>query len=276
REDIHGQVVFEATRAFYDVLLERKRIALARESARRAEDLPGSPSVQLLRGRLRRDLAERRRAAEKSHLAFLDALGVELYSSLDVSGELSTQPVDLDLAVLLARAQQSRPEIRQTGYQQEIDRLAVNLSLAERYPIVALGAGYELNDRKFPLETTQWNASVNFSLPLFDGFANRAQIRQRRLQANESRIRRTEVEDSINFEVRESYGDLMHWQEELTLRRAEMERAETAARAAGRSGDAPVLEAWLLETRDAYWTAVHGHVVALAKLEKAVGRPLKE
>jgi outer membrane protein TolC len=46
------------------------------------------------------------------------------------------------------------------------------------------------------------------NLPIFDGFASRARIRQSRLIASQNRIARAEVEDRINREVRESYNDV--------------------------------------------------------------------
>lgn len=286
QEEVRGEVVFEVVKAFYDVLLRRKQILIHEEAASALEALAspaGDPArqgeIRSLQTQVRRHLSEKRREEERSRLAFLNALGLELYTRVGLEGKLETAPVSPDLAKLLAWAQESRLEIRRTDYQKEMDRLAVSLSLSERYPVVSLGAGYELNDQSFPLETTQWHASLNVSLPLFDGFSSRARIRQRRSQANQSRLRRAEIEDRVNWEVRESHGDLMYWQSEMARRQEDLERAQSAAAALKKSRD-PVDAArgavWLLEAQEAYWQSVHAHRVSLAKLEKAVGRPLGE
>jgi len=287
-EEIRSQAVVDVTKAFYDLLLSRQKIDSTENAlgtvdsmVRRLSGSNGVGRAQALsvQAALRRRLAEDKRTAEKAYLEYLDNLGVELYTTVGLEGKLEATPVSMDLAKLLAWAQESRLEIRRTSYQQEIDRLAVNLSQAERYPIVAFGASYEMNDAEFPLQTTHWNTTLNVSLPIFDGFASRSRIRQRRHQANQSRILRAEVEDKIQAEVRDSYTDVVYWQQELEPRNAERKKAKDAADAVERGSDyagRAQAEAWLLDAEEAYWTAVHGHKVALAKLEKAVGRPLKD
>lgn len=287
-DEIHSQVTLDVVTAFYDLLLVRKQIALTKTVADRVDKLtrgvgPDSPArfaeKSALTARLRRALAEKEHRERDAYLRFLETLGIELYTSLDLTGEIETQTIPLDLPKLLAWAQQFRSEIRRTDFQKEINRLAVNLSMAERFPVVALGAGYEFTDPEFPLLNTQWNATLNVSLPLFDGFASRARIRQKRAQANQSRIERTELEDKINLEVRQAYGDVMYWQNEMAMRGVE---EKSLSQAAGRLGDSSDglsrarLALDLLDAQEASWTAVHGHRVALAKLEKAVGRPLRD
>jgi outer membrane protein len=287
-DEIRNEVLFNATKAFYDVLLWRKQIRLAEDALRKVEALsaqisPGDArrrgEAEALQSRLRRGLSEKQRESGRAYLDFLNTLGVELYTRVDLQGELETSPVQVDLPRLLAWAQESRLEIRQTDYQKEIDRLTINLSQAERYPVVALGAGYEINDRKFPLKTTQWNTTLSVSLPLFDGFSSRARIREKRLQVNQNRLRRTEIEDKINLEVRESHADLIYWRDEMQIRKAELDRADNTHLNLQKKkdpADLALAEEWLLQARESYWTAVHGHRVSLARMEKVIGRPLKE
>jgi outer membrane protein TolC len=272
--------------AFFDVLLAQKRLALTQETERnlaaRAEIVrPGDElargTLDVLRTRLRRERAERRREEERATLAFLSAVGLELYTRVGMSGELETSPIREPLAKLLARAQEVRLEIRGTEYQREMDRLAVNLTESERNPVVAFGAAYELNNDRFPLDRSFWNATLNVNLPIFDGFASRARIRQTRLLADQSRISRASVEDRINREVRETYGDVLFWQSEIENRKADLGRiSDLVTRlGAGRNAAerAPMLSE-LLAAEEAYWESIHGHRVARARLEKAVGLPL--
>lgn len=284
-EDIASRVKLDAVTAFYDRLLADRRLALGEEARRELEILARSARGDALAeavleaqaSRLRRGQAERARQRDNAALAFSAVMGVELYTRIGVVGELTTAPVSLDLPKLLARAQESRLEIRGTEYQREIDRLGVNLSESERFPVVAFGAGYELGNTEFPLDRSYWNATLNVNLPLFDGFASRARIRQSRSAANQSRINRASIEDRINQEVREAYGDLIFWQAEMAERKADVERLNglyaklAGARAAT---DRAALRLEILEAADTYWTSVHGHRLARARLEKAVGMPL--
>jgi len=70
----------------------------------------------------------------------------------------------------------------------------------------------------------------------------------------------------------------MYWQEEMSQRSDEMARAQKSLRDLQGSRNIPVrasAESWALEASQAYWESVHGHRVGLARLEKAVGRPIQ-
>ncbi len=287
QDEVRGQVAFNAVKSFYDVLLARKQKALAEEAAQRADSFlertpawdEGTRAVwEALQGRFRRNLGERRRAEQKAYLDFLNTLGLELYTQAALEGPLESKPVNLDLSRLLAWAQESRLEIRATDFQREIDALAVNLLKAERYPVVALGGAYEYNDPTFPLRTRFWHTTLSVSLPIFDGFSSRSRLRQTRFQVDQNRVLRGQVQDRINTEVRDAYADAVYWQDEMGLRSDEMHRAGQALKDLQHSRNIPAraqAESWALEASQAYWESVHGHRVALAKLEKAVGRPLQ-
>jgi hypothetical protein len=211
-------------------------------------------------------------------LAFLSAVGLELYTQVELGPEL-WKPCRSRNPWRNCWPGLKRPglEIRGTEYQREIDRLAVNLSESQRNPVVVFGATYELNNEVFPLDRAFWNATLNVNLPIFDGFASRARIRQTRLIASQNRISRAEVEDQINREVRESFGEVQFWQSEMHDRKTDLDRlqklmAKLGARRA--PADRAPLRSELLASEEAYWESVHGHRVARARLEKAVGLPL--
>lgn len=286
-EGLRGEVTLSAVKSFYDVLLARAQKALAEESSVRVDTFlaktpswdEGTRSVwEALQGRFRRNLAERRRAEAKATLDFLRTAGLELYTRVDLQGSLASSDVRLELPKLLSWAQQSRLDIRATDFQREIDQLAVNLSKAERYPVVAVGGAYEYNDPEFPLKTQLWHATLNVSLPIFDGFSSQSRIRQARYQADQSRILRSRLEDEINGEVRQSFADVEYWQQEMSLRADEAARARQALKDLIGSRNIPArasAESWALEAGQAYWESVHGHLVSLARLEKAVGRTIQ-
>ncbi|MHB9156238.1 MAG: TolC family protein [Endomicrobiales bacterium] len=115
----------------------------------------------------------------------------------------------------LSGAVQYRPELRQTQFQETIDSLRVNLSLTERYPTVTLGASYEWIGEKVPLDKSNWNATININVPVFDGWASWARIRQRKYQAREGKIRRSRIEDQIRFDVRQAYTDYSFWKKQI-------------------------------------------------------------
>jgi outer membrane protein TolC len=281
-ESIRGQVTVDAVRTFFDVLLAEKRWALADQTRQEVVAMsarargPDATTLNALASRLRRRQADARRGLEAARLAYLSAVGLELYTTVELTGDLTTTPVQESLPKLLARAQEARLEIRGTEYQREMDRLAVNLTESERNPVVVFGAAYELNNSDFPLDRAFWNATLNVNLPIFDGFASRSRIRQSRLLASQNRIARAEVEDRINREVREIYNDVMFWQSEMGERKADLDRLLGVSKTEGNhsAADRALSRTELMEAWDAYWESIHGHRVARAKLERAVGLPL--
>jgi len=289
-EEVRNQVLYQTTRAFYDLLLERKRIRFYEELNRKVQDVGASlpatsealMDVRKKQRDLRRELADLKRREEKAALTYLSIIGLELYTKIDIVGELKTAPLPLELQKLLAWANEHRLELRRTEYQQEIDKVAVSLSMSERYPTVSFGAGYQVDepdDRVFPRseKTSNWVATLNVSLPIFDGFSSRARIRQSRIQANQNQIFKAEIEDQINREVREAFVDFQFWQSEMAIREQELKNLE-ASISSGASGknvmDRIRAEESILEARLSYWEAVHGHILAVARLEKAVGKTL--
>jgi outer membrane protein len=284
-ETIRGEVTVNTVSAFCDVLLAQKRLQLVeiaqsdiKSSAKtvRSQDDVGRATLNVLAARLRREQATQQRDLDRASLAFLSAMGLELYTHVELIGSLETTPVQEPLAKLLARAQEARLEIRGIEYQREIDRLAVSLSESQRNPVVVFGAAYELNNAIFPLDRAFWNATLNVNLPIFDGFSSRARIRQSRLIANQNRMARAAVADRVSREVRESYGDVVFWEEEMENRRKDLEDVLRVLGSLTRGSDvvrrAP-LRTELLVVEQAYWEAVHGHRLARAHLEKAVGLP---
>ena len=161
-------------------------------------------------------LSKLRHEYEKQKLKHLKAVGLELNTTIDVKGELSAPAEEYDLNKCVAWAKNYRPELRQTQFQETIDSLRVNLSLAERYPTITLGANYgRLGDRS-TLDMTNWNATINFNLPIFDGWASWSRIRQRKFQAREGKIRRSKIEDSVAAEVMEAHLDYVFWKNRIS------------------------------------------------------------
>ncbi len=156
-------------------------------------------------------LMKLRHEYEKQKLKHLETLGLELNTMISIKGDILAPTEEYDLNKCLAWAKNYRPELSQTQFQETIDSLRVNLSLAERYPTVTLGANYERLGDRMPLDMTNWNATINVNVPIFDGWASWSRIRQRKFQVREGKIRRASIEDEVFADVREAYLDYAFW-----------------------------------------------------------------
>ena len=153
---------------------------------------------------------------EKAKLVFLNSIGAELNTEFDLRGEILAPSEEYEYNKCLAWALEYRPELRQTQFQEAIDSLRVNLSMAERYPTITTGANYEWIGNQFPLPKTNWSATVNLNVPIFDGWASWSRIKQRRFAVREGKVRRSKIENQISLEVKQAYLDFVFWKERLS------------------------------------------------------------
>ncbi len=285
-EALEGQVSSAAKEAFYDLLLaqEKKRLyaeALGGLQAGQRQTAGGSAGEQLQweseAALLRADSSRAELEEQERLLAYLHTLNLELNTRVALKGELVTHPVDIDLQRMLAWSTQYRAELRQTEFQEELDALGISLSLAERTPTIGLGATYERTGDDVSLPTANWAGTVNVNLPvsLSDMFYGWAKVRERRAQYRQATLKYAETSDQIQMQVRQAYMKYRFWQNELSPRENELRRIQSLVESV-RGGALERVRAkrlWVA-SKLRYLEAVHGHLTALAELERAIGHPL--
>ena len=289
-EALQTQVAAGAKESFYDLLFaQEKRRYLSdllkkcdalssREGASLTEQLRLESEIALVRSRA----SEAAQAAQSAERAYLQTLNLELNTTVSLKGGLETHPVSLDLAKLLAWSTQYRTELRQTEFQQELDALGISLSLSERQPTVGFGASYERVGNDIDLPTGNWAGTLNVNLPvsISDLVYGWAKVRERRAQYRQATLKHAEVQDQIQLQVRQAYDSYLFWQSELSPRRQSLARLETLLESVrkqkSRAAERLEAERIVMEARVRFLEAVHGHLVSLAELERAVGKPLNE
>jgi len=291
REAVRVQVSGAAKEAYYDLLLAQEKSRAYKDVLKRLESyMHRAPSASLEGIRMEKEFASLREdtgqaalAEDESRLAYLQALNLELNTAVSLKGELTTQPIELDLQKMLAWATQYRAELRQTEYQEELDALGISLSLAERTPTIGFGASYERSGHDVGLDTSgDWAGTLNINVPLSfsDLFFGWAKVRERKAQYRQATLKHAEADDQIQFQVRQAYTKYRFWQSELLPRETESRRAQAlveSLRAKEAHGlDRLEAERFLLESHLKYLEAVHGHLDALAILERAVGHSLSQ
>ena len=287
-ETAKKDVILSVTTSFYDVIFKQRTLDQYRESCKELTALldrmkgggAGRLALEQEVARARRAASDQEQQVENARLAFLNEVGLELFKRVEFKGVLEVKPVTIELDKLLAWAVESRPELQATRTEEEVDQLSVDLSLAQRNPTVAFGAGYELRDSDLALRTSNWNATVNLNLPLFDGFSTLSRIRQSRDQAELGRVKKAKLQDQVLLDVRQAYQECLHWQDEIAIRQKESQRVDDLASSYSLS-KAPLSEwlqyhSWRLETHVERDQAIYEHTIARAKLERAVGRPLND
>jgi len=155
-----------------------------------------------------------------------------------------------------------------------MDALGVKLSLSARSPTITLGAHYEYADENMNFSNRNWNTTLNFNVPIFDGWASGSRVRQKSLQLEQGQLRRKDIEDSIRLELRKSYNDYNFWLKELSEREKKYKQYGEMIESIT---DATLLMEVYVSRFQAgldYISAVYEHLVCRASLEHAVGKPL--
>ena len=218
---VKNKVILDVKKSFYACLKAREKIKACESAISAVKNIiEKNPSAKARwayeLNSMNFSLLKFRHEYEKQKLKHLETLCLELDTSIEINGELSPPAEEYDLNKCLAWARNYRPELSQTQFQETIDSLKVHLSLAERYPTVTLGANYERLGEQYPLDMTNWNATINVNVPIFDGWASWSRIRQRKLQVREGTIRRARIEDEVDAAVREAYLDYAFWKNSIT------------------------------------------------------------
>jgi outer membrane protein TolC len=296
-EALQTQVSAGAKQAFYDLLFAQEKQRYLADLLKH-RDLPagqaGQPSsteggslteqlhLESELAQIRTRASEALQAEQDAERAYLQALNLELGTTVLLRGDLETHPVNLDLAKLLAWSTQYRTELRQTEFQQELDALGISLSLSERQPTIGFGASYERTGNDLDLPVFNWAGTLNVNLPvsISDLVYGWAKVRERRAQYRQAILKHAEVEDQIQLQVRQAYDHCRFWQAELAPRQQSLQRLQALLSAMQRQKARPSerleAERIVMEARIRFLEAVHGHLSDLAALERAVGKPLNE
>jgi outer membrane protein TolC len=282
RDSVKMDVRLQVKEAFYRLLLAQEKSAGYAELSTQVSGLGSDSSLgawdaieaQTVLAAARARASEAAHELEAARLTFLKTLNLELDTPFRVTGALETKPTSIEVEKAVLWAMDLRPELQSQTFKAQMDAIGVNLAMSRRYPSVFLAGDYELTAQDFPLNKNNWDVSVGFKLPFTYDFWS--QLQQKRAEQRQGQLTRAELQDRVRLEVRQAAESLRYWQEELPKREEQWRRIEDLYRAAsGKAGS--VLSKirarqGLTDMRLSYLAAVTEHLLAQARLERAVGR----
>jgi len=198
-----------------------------------------------------------RNTREHAHLDLLRSLALPVGTEIVLTDSLSPaaggEPLP-DEASLVAMAIRNRPDILAEDQRVRAARQGLSAIKAERLPSLGLVADDGIigkNGAKL-LNTYTWGLQV--SLPIFDGFRREARVQEQQSVIKEAEIRRHDLEQQAQVDVRGALIDLAGAREQLgaaaeRLSLAEQEVSQARDRFnAGVAGNADVVNASLALT----------------------------
>ncbi|MEO8579802.1 MAG: TolC family protein [Gemmatimonadales bacterium] len=205
----------------------------------------------------RASLLSSRNARDHAHLDLLRSLalpvGTEIRLADSLSEAVAGEPVP-DEATLVAQALHNRPDLLAEEQRIQAAKQGLSAIKAERLPSLGLVADDGIigkNGAKL-LNTYTWGLQV--SIPIFDGFKREGRVQEQQSVIKEAEIRRRDLEQQAQADVRGALLDLSGAGEQLDaaterLQLAEQELAQARDRFnAGVAGNADVVNASLALT----------------------------
>ncbi len=141
----------------------------------------------------------------RSYFNFL--LNRDLEAVIEVDSNLVMSDGYLDnIPELQERALAHRTELDQLDYAIESQTHLLNLQQGRKLPIISLGAqaGYQGFGYDFSADQDYALLSINFELPLFNGFQNNTRIQQSKININKLKLQQQDLENQIKMEVIEA------------------------------------------------------------------------
>jgi outer membrane protein TolC len=302
-----SDVMLSVRVAYFDVLLTAQQVEVQEASVKllteefddvtRRLNAGTVPPYNVLRAQVELDIAKPRliRARNAHRVAknnLCNLLGVNLPPSvwedipLRLSGKLEEKPYEMTLPMAIGKALESRSELaaleKALGLRRED---IINLKAGFK-PSAQIFGAYQWRSPTFGSDLTRdysgWLAGAQLSWSLYDGGVTRGKVAEAQAKADHARLELEDQRRRIELEVRTTYSEFIQAREVLESQKKVQERAQEALRLAkvrAEAGNGTQLDVLgsqtaLTEARTTQVQALRDYAVAVARLERAMGKKL--
>ncbi|MBN2409897.1 MAG: TolC family protein [Candidatus Aminicenantes bacterium] len=292
------ETVFNVKRGFYNCLLARQLVQVTEEAIELAEKLlqnvrnmseVGMASrLDLLRAEVRvanlkPPVIQARNNLALAELSLKTFLGLDVDQPVEIVGDMTYAPVEVDLEESVARSLANRPEVNQILYQKQMAGEMIKLAKADYLPTIAISGNYNTWADQFKFGKDTWQSFYSFNLvlniPLFNGLQTPAKVAHSKALIRELEHTEKGLLNNIKFEVQSAYLNLNQAKESLLSQEKNVDAAKESVRVAELNyaeglitiTDVGAAQVALSEARINYLRAIYDYVISQAQLEKAMG-----
>jgi len=292
------RLAFDVTQAFYGVLLAQEFVKVAErahaqvgkhvKNAQLLFETGAATNYDVLRAQVQlanidSQLIRARNGFQLAKEGLKMTLGMKLDESVGVEGEFGYKPKEVELEQLLETARENRPDLKQLGFQKKVGEKLVSLAKAGNKPNLAFVAHYEANDTDKQDLSHVWNLTFALNIPIFDGLATRARVKQAKSGLMQMELGKGLLEDGIDLQVKSAYLALKAAEALLAAQRETVQQATEGLRIANSQYENGIITSVQLTDAQLALTqaevnrlqALFDHTIGLAKLEKAIGKSLE-
>jgi outer membrane protein TolC len=247
-----AQLLFDATRAFYDVALSEQLVRIAEATLEQAEatvrqvqagfEAGAQPEFEVLRARVTRD---NQRPAVIRQKALRDVALLRLKQLLDLPPEFDLRvapaldapggvaPPPLPESMKPAEGERVRGVVREATASVRLREASLRLAEAERRPSLAVSSTYTrvaYPSGLFPTGDlrTNWTLGANVQLPILTGGRLRAAEAVARAELDQSRLQLRQVEELAQLDERSAQAELAAAQAVFDASAGTVEQAQRA------------------------------------------------
>lgn len=156
----------------------------------------------------------------------------------------------------------------------------INQAKSNYFPSVSLSSSYGLQGEKFLDQKSNWSTGIGLSLPLIDGFSTKAKVREANISLKQEYFKLIDLAYSIDQEVKQAYSDWTLAIKNLAVSNKTLEAAQdiyALTKLQYEQGTATYFElgqkeSQLTQAENGYVNALYHLRIAIATLEKAIGR----
>jgi outer membrane protein TolC len=290
------ELVFQAVRAYYGVLLAQKQVAVAEEAVKTAQSTEDFSRARVESGvAVDSDLlsAQVATAARKQELiAAQNALALartQLALAVGMPSDTMYEPQEslsernfpgTTVGDLESRALETRPDLKQAELERVAQSKSISMAKGAFAPRVNVYGSWE-TDSPSPGWNggNNWIAGAELQFDLFDGDSKRARLAMEKARQERSTAMRDAFRDHIRLQVRTAYYEFDAARQQVDVTRGAIAQADESLRINQNRYDGGLTTInELLRVEEAahrakadYWQAVYRMQTSYAEVELAIG-----
>ena len=208
-----------------------------------------------------------------------NAMGIHPTGQYEVTEQMRVKPFTASMDSAKALAFRLRPEIQSARARLEANKSLASATRSQHLPTLSATGNYSWNGFEPTPLYPRWNAGVQLTLPIFQGFSIAAQVEQAEANVDAAQATLDAQLEAVRLEVEQNYLTLKEAEERRVAAAKLVEQAEANLNIAERQYAAGVGTA--LEVTDAQLTrsnaqivniqALYDYVTSLVRLRRAMG-----
>lgn len=298
-----AKVITDVKKAYYDVLIAQEsarlieqsiaRNELALQDARQLYKQGLAADIDTLRAfiaveNLRPQLIKALNGVETAKIALKVKIGLPANETLELTDslKLDSTATEMDFSQAYQEALANRPEVRQLKLQVRASEEQVAAEFSNFLPTLDafVQAQVLTLQTNFNIGSYQWGtnlaAGLQLTVPIFSGFRNEARLSRAELERQQTQTNLENLQEVIRSEISVSLANVSEAKKRIAVQATTVQSAERSyaiTRSRRQQGIGSQLELTdadlsLNQAKVNYLQAVYDYLVAVANLDKALGR----